>query len=86
MDHNSLIDKETFQVYLHAEDYPKAFICDKMLARAIAILNKKGYKTFASCSGHYGISYYEWLDVPLKELEEIKQDEHCIIKRIGDTP
>lgn len=53
MDHNSIIDKETFEVYENAEDYEKAFICDKPIAKAIASLNKKGYKTIASCSSHY---------------------------------
>ena len=57
MDHNSIIDRETFEVYEHAEDYPKAFICDKRIAPSIALLNKKGYKTLASCSGHYRM---EW--------------------------
>ena len=57
MDHNSIIDRETFEVFEHAEDYPKAFICDKRIAPSVALLNKKGYKTIASCSGHYR---FEW--------------------------
>ncbi len=57
MDHNSIIDRESYEVYENAEDYSKAFICDKRIAQSIALLNKKGYKTLASCSGHYRI---EW--------------------------
>ena len=59
MDHNSIIDKNTFEIYEHAEDYPNIFICDKRIASSIALLNKKGYKTLASCSGHYRL---EWND------------------------
>lgn len=84
MDHNSIIDKKTFEIYTHAEDYPNAIICDKEIAPAIATLNKKGYKTLASCSGHYKISFYEWLDQDLKYLDEIKKINKNIIKRIGD--
>ena len=57
MDHNSIIDRETFEVYEHAEDYPKAFICDKRISKSVALLNKKGYETYASCSGHYFVNY-----------------------------
>ena len=35
MDKNSIIDKETFEVYTYAEDHPKVFVCDKMIAPAI---------------------------------------------------
>ena len=59
MDHNSIIDRETFEVFEHAEDYPKAFICDKRIAPSVALLNKKGYKTIASCSGHYRLEWNE---------------------------
>ena len=85
MDHNSIIDKESFEVYLHAEDYPKAIICDKSLSKVIALLNKKGYKTFASCSGHYEISFYEYFDIDIKELSEYENDPHVIIKNIRDN-
>lgn len=59
MDHNSIIDRETFEVFEHAEDYPKAFICDKRIAPSVALLNKKGYKTLASCSAHYRLEWNE---------------------------
>ena len=62
MDKNSIIDKESFEVCTHAEDHPKVFVCDKLIAPAVALLNKKGYKTFASCSGHYKIEFYEYLN------------------------
>ena len=84
MDHNSIIDRDTFEVCIHAEDHPKVFICDKMIAPAISELNKRGYKTLASCSGHYSYSYYEWFDVDLSELEEVKNNSKNIIKRVGN--
>lgn len=84
MDHNSIIDRETFKVYTHAEDYPKAFVCDKPIANAVAILNKKGYKTFASCSGHYKTEFYEYFNEDISHLEEMKKDDHIIIKNIKD--
>ena len=52
MDKNSIIDKETFEVYTYAEDHPKVFVCDKMIAPAVALLNKKGYKTFSIEGGY----------------------------------
>lgn len=85
MDHNSIIDKENYEVYLHAEDYPKAFICDKYIAKAIAELNKKGYQTFASCSGHYEVAFYEEFDVDINKLEEYQNDKWVIIKNIYDN-
>ena len=84
MDHNSIIDKETFEVCTHAEDHPNVFICDKPIAPAISILNKKGYKTFASCSGHYRIEFYEYFDEDINNLEEYQKDERIIIKKIKD--
>lgn len=53
MDKNSIIDRKSFNVCTHAEDHPEVFICDKAIAPVVALLNKKGYKTFSSCSGHY---------------------------------
>ena len=37
MDKNSIIDKTTFEVCIHAEDYPKVFVCDKPIAPAMKI-------------------------------------------------
>lgn len=82
MDHNSIIDRTTYEVYQHSEDYPKAFICDKQIAPAIAILNKKGYETSASCQGHYRVEFYEWFDEDLSYLEEAKANPRIIIKNI----
>lgn len=85
MDKNSIIDKETFKVYTYAEDHPKVFVCDKMIAPAVALLNKKGYKTFASCSGHYKIEFYEYFDEDIKNLEEYQNNERIIIKKIKEN-
>lgn len=85
MDKNSVIDKDTFEVCIHAEDHPRVFVCDKMIAPVIALLNKKGYKTFASCSGHYKIEFYEYFDEDISKLEEYQKDERIIIKKIKDN-
>ena len=85
MDRNSIIDKETFEVCTHAEDHPNVFICDKPIAPVISILNKKGYKTFASCSGHYRIEFYEYFDEDISKLKEYQNDERIIIKKIKDN-
>ena len=84
MDSNSIIDKKTFEVCTHAEDHPNVFVCDKPIASVIALLNKKGYKTFASCSGHYRIEFYEYFDEDISNLEEYQKDERIIIKKIKD--
>ena len=85
MDKNSIIDKTTFEVCTHAEDHPKVFVCDKSIAPVIAILNKKGYKTYASCSGHYRIEFYEYFDEDISKLKEYKQDNRIIIRKIKDN-
>ncbi len=84
MDHNSIIDRDTFEVTIHAEDHPKVFVCDKLIAQVIALLNKKGYKTVASCSGHYRIEFYEYLDEDIKYLDEYMHDDKIIIKKIKE--
>ena len=85
MDNNSIIDKKTFEVCTHAEDHPQVFICDKPIAPVIALLNKKGYKTFASCSGHYRIEFHEYLDEDISKLKEYQSDEKIIIKKIKNN-
>ena len=85
MDSNSIIDKKTFEVCTHAENHPDVFVCDKSIAPVIALLNKKGYKTFASCSGHYRIEFYEYFNEDINNLEEYQNDERIIIKKIKDN-
>ena len=85
MDKNSIIDKATFEVCTHAEDHPNVFVCDKQIAPVISLLNKKGYKTFASCSGHYRIEFYEYFDEDINKLKEYQNDERIIIKKIKDN-
>lgn len=76
--------KKTFEVCTHAEDHSDVFVCDKPIAPVIALLNKKGYKTFASCSGHYRIEFYEYFDEDISKLKEYQNDERIIIKKIKD--
>ena len=85
MDHNSIIDKTTFEVCTHAEDHPDVFVCDKPIAPVISLLNKKGYKTFASYSGHYKIEFYEYFDEDINNLKEYQNDEIIIIKKVKDN-
>ena len=84
MDKNSIIDKESFEVCTNAEDHPKVFVCDKLIAPTVALLNKKGYKTFASCSGHYKIEFYEYLNEDIKNLDEYQKYNDVIIKKVRD--
>lgn len=81
MDNYCFIDNKTFKVY---ENNPYGFSCDKKIANAVALLNKKGYITLASCEGHYEIGYLEQLNVDLDFLEEVKNDKRFIIKEIRD--
>lgn len=85
MDHNSIINRTNYKVYKDSEDYPNAFICDKLIAPAVAILNKKGYKTKASCSGHYKVEFYEYFNCDISNYDEYSKDVRIIIKRVGDN-
>lgn len=85
MDNFSIIDKNTYEVFKHEEDCPYAFICDKALAPTVALLNKKGYETFASCSGHYKSEFYEWFDEDISNLEEYQKDKNIIITEIREN-
>lgn len=84
MDNFSIIDRNNYEVYKHEEDCPLGFICDKLIAPVVAELNKKGYETFASCSGHYKNEFYEWFNEDISELEECKKDDKVIIKEVRD--
>lgn len=84
MDDKSIISKETFEVFKHEEDCPYAFICDKKIAPVVALLNKKGYSTFASCSGHYKNEFYEWFNEDMSNLESLIKDTKVIITEVRD--
>ena len=84
MDHNSIIDRKTFEVCKDAEEHKDVFICDKEIANVVALLNKKNYKTIASCSGHYKIEYYEFLKEDISNLEEYKNNNRIIIKEVRE--
>lgn len=59
MDNLQFIDTETWELI----DEPESVIhADKDIAETIAILNKKGYKTRASCSGHTRYELTPWFD------------------------
>lgn len=82
MDNYRYIDLKTFEVL---EDCPLYIHCDKDIADIIAILNKKGYKTKASCAGHNKLEYTidEYSD-DISNLEEIEISTINRITRIDE--
>ena len=51
----AFINKNDFSIVSYVQDYKIAedyFECDDLIAPAISLLNKKGYKTTYCCSGH----------------------------------
>lgn len=70
----SFINKNTYEVVDELEDY---IYCDYDLRYIIAELNKKGYKTLFSCSGHLDVGLLYWTHrEPIEELEDfLKQAE-----------
>ena len=85
MDHNSLINRKTFEVCKYAEDCSDYFICDKEIASIVSLLNKKGYETYSSCSGHYKIEFFEWFDEDICNIQEYQNNPRIIIKEIRDN-
>lgn len=58
----AFIDSKTFEVYSGigiSKVAKRSFECDDEIARTISILNLKGYKTLACCSGHPFLDYTE---------------------------
>lgn len=54
------MDSKTFKLYNYleeAKDPERLVEIDEMIAPTISLLNKKGYPTYASCSGHLSVSY-----------------------------
>ncbi len=73
MDNLKFINTKTWEII----DLPEELIyADKDIAETIAIFNKKGYKTRASCSGHPDIIYTQWAD----DIEKV--DEYLYPIRI----
>lgn len=64
----SFINKKTYEIVDELDDY---IYCDYDLRYIIAELNRKGYKTSFSCSGHIevGLLDYEHRE-PIEELDE----------------
>ena len=50
---------------------------DDDIAEAILELNRKGYKTYACCSGHSNIELYQYI-APLEEKEELIKSGHIV--------
>lgn len=81
MDNYKYIDLTTYEVL---DDCPAYIHCDKEIVDIIAILNKKGYKTKASCAGHNKLLYNvdEYSD-DISNLKKIKQSSTNRITRIS---
>lgn len=72
MVNDKIIDLETFEVI----DDSKFIIIDSLIADTISILNRLGYKTKYSCSGHCEIPKKElFMNCNLKYLQEVKQED-----------
>lgn len=52
---------------------------DDDIAETILELNKKGYKTYACCSGHSKVEFYEYI-APLSEKENILKEGYTIFE------
>lgn len=85
MDNLRFINLETYEITEEPENYIYA---DKYIVETIAVLNKKGYKTTASCSGHPDIDmlqqvdkkenlekYYYTIPTNLKDSKWLKEEE-----------
>lgn len=76
------IDLKNYKVV----DEPQGYIpCDKEIADVIAILNQKGYKTFASCAGHNRIDFTPICSCDISHLEQIKNDKSFRISKITEN-
>ena len=67
MDNMIYINLDTHE---KTEDVPGYIRCDKEIADVIMELNKKGYKTTASCAGHNKSGSINKYTLPLKDYEE----------------
>lgn len=68
----SFINKSTYDVIDELDDY---IYCDYDLRYIIATLNKKGYETVYSCSGHNEVGLLEYTHrEPISELEDFLKE------------
>lgn len=81
MDNNAFIDKKNFEVY---EEHPDVFNCDKGIAKIIATLNQKGYKTKSSCEGHIEFNWVEYDDCDLELLPETFNNDSYIVLKVKE--
>lgn len=81
------INNDTYDI---TDDSNNAFLVDELISKTISLLNKKGYKTMACCSGHllkgddrYYIHYVNEEEVKLYKNEEYKAIvEYCEEKKL----
>lgn len=82
MDEKKIVDLNSLKIL---EDDSKIISVDKLIAKTVLTLNKAGYKTLASCSGHYcypkmTLQY----NVDLEFLEEVQNDPLAFAAEIRD--
>ena len=78
MDNLRFINLTTFEITEIPENYIYA---DKDIVETIAILNQKGYKTTASCSGHPDVDMLQQVD----KKENLKKYYYTIPTNLKDT-
>lgn len=75
----SYINKQTFEIYHDIDEsscdfYKEHFEVDELIADAVALFNKKGYKTKFSCASHL---YPEVVVCKLEDKDTAKYIEDC---------
>ena len=68
----SFINKNTYEVVDELDDY---IYCDYDIRYIISELNRKGYRTLFSCSGHLDVGLLDYTHKePLEELEDFLEE------------
>ena len=68
----SFINKNTYEVVDELDDY---IYCDYDIRYIISELNRKGYRTLFSCSGHLDVGLLDYTHKePIEELEEFLEE------------
>lgn len=82
MDNNIFINLKTFEI---VDELPNYISVDKEIAKTISTLNKKGYLTMASCSGHYYIPTMSMQsNIDLDFLKEAESNPKMIVESIKE--
>ena len=69
------VNLHNYEVMDKTDDY---IVCDEEIAESIAILNKKGYKTIASCAGHNKIFDNQVLTWPANRKDTLFKQKDLV--------